>query len=222
MAAWGRATDPNPDQTLAVYQRALVKYDHQIRLLRNVKFWYLAPMYVGLLTGSVGLLKEHAEKGTLTWPAALYPLFYTLLFAAVWWLNEVHAVPQTTRRMRARGHIGEPQKENHNADTSQGRIMNPAMNLNRRSFLQTGAAFAAGQIVKAAPNERITVGHIGAGARAHELMQAVMANPNTEIVGVVDAYTGRVERAIDRTGRPRQGVSRRTTTCWPINPSTRS
>ena len=78
--------------------------------------------------------------------------------------------------------------------------MNPAMNLNRRSFLQTGAALAAGQIVRAAPNERITVGHIGAGARAHELMQAVMANPNTEIVGVVDAYTGRVERAIERTG----------------------
>jgi predicted dehydrogenase len=77
--------------------------------------------------------------------------------------------------------------------------MNPAMNLNRRSFLETGAALAAGQFVKAAPNERITVGHIGAGARAHELMQAVMANPNTEIVGVVDAYTGRVERAIDRT-----------------------
>src|SRR5437773_1138753 len=78
--------------------------------------------------------------------------------------------------------------------------MNPAMNFNRRSFLQTGAALAAGQIVKAAPNERITVGHIGAGARAHELMQAVLANANTQIVGVVDAYTGRVERAIDRTG----------------------
>ena len=73
------------------------------------------------------------------------------------------------------------------------------MNLDRRSFLQTGAALAAGQLMKAAPSERITVGHIGCGARAHELMQAVMANPGTEIVGVVDAYTGRVERAIDRT-----------------------
>jgi len=73
------------------------------------------------------------------------------------------------------------------------------MNLDRRSFLQTGAALAARQLVKAAPSERITVGHIGAGARAHELMQGVMANPGTEIVGVVDAYTGRVERAIDRT-----------------------
>jgi len=73
------------------------------------------------------------------------------------------------------------------------------MNLDRRSFLQTGAALAAGQVMKAAPSERIAVGHIGCGARAQELMQAVMANPGTEIVGVVDAYTGRVERAIDRT-----------------------
>ena len=94
------------------------------------------------------------------------------------------------------------------------------MNLNRRSFLEAGAAFAAGQLVKAAPNERITVGHIGAGARAHQLMQAVMANPNTEIVGVVDAYTGRVERAIDRTNGTRQGRTPRTTTCWPTSPST--
>lgn len=79
------------------------------------------------------------------------------------------------------------------------------MNLDRRSFLQTGAALAAGQLAKAAPNDRTTVGHIGTGARGHELMQAVMANPNTEIVGVVDAYTGRVERAIDRTkGRAKQ------------------
>src|SRR2546421_308723 len=74
------------------------------------------------------------------------------------------------------------------------------MSPDRRSFLEAGAALAAGQLAKAAPNDRVTVGHIGAGARAHELMQAVMANPNTEIVGVVDAYTGRLERAVERTG----------------------
>lgn len=73
------------------------------------------------------------------------------------------------------------------------------MNLDRRSFLQTGAALAAGQLIKTAPSDRITVGHIGTGARGQELMQAVMANPGTEIVGVVDAYSGRVERAISRT-----------------------
>ncbi len=95
------AADPSPDQTLEGYQRALVrKYDHQIRLLRNVKFWYLAPMYVGLLTCSVGVLKQQAEKGALTWPATLYPLVYTVLFAGIWWMNEVYAV-RKIERMRA-------------------------------------------------------------------------------------------------------------------------
>jgi hypothetical protein len=94
--------DPNPDQTLEGYQRAMVsKYDHQIRLLRNVKFWYLAPMYVGLLTGSVGLLKERVEKGAPIWLAVVFPLVYTVLFAFVWWLNEVYSVGKL-RRMRER------------------------------------------------------------------------------------------------------------------------
>jgi hypothetical protein len=93
--------DPNPDQTLAGYQLALVrKYDHQIRLLRNVKFWYLAPFYAGLLTASVGTLKERAEKGLLTWVDGIFPLFYTVLFAAIWWLNEIHGV-RKLERMRS-------------------------------------------------------------------------------------------------------------------------
>lgn len=106
-------SDPNPDQTLAGYQRALArKYDHQIGLLRNVKFWYLAPMYVGLLFGSAGMLKEHAEKGALKWLDALGPLFYTLVFAAVWWLNEVHTV-RKLQRMRTKLMAGgeEPQTQ---------------------------------------------------------------------------------------------------------------
>jgi len=54
--------DPNPDQTLAGYQQALVrKYDHQIRLLRNVKFWYLLPIYAGLLTLAGAMIKDRAE-----------------------------------------------------------------------------------------------------------------------------------------------------------------
>jgi hypothetical protein len=93
--------DPNPDQTLEGYQRALVrKYDHQIRLLRNVKFWYLAPMYVGLLIVSAGLLKERVEKGSPIGLAVLYPLVYTLVFAGIWWMNEVYAV-RKLERMRA-------------------------------------------------------------------------------------------------------------------------
>jgi hypothetical protein len=88
--------DPNPDQTLAGYQTALArKYDHQIRLLRNVKFWYLLPMYIGLLTLSAGIV---AEKGAFTWKDAFGPLIYTLFFAGVWWLNEVHTVRKLQRR----------------------------------------------------------------------------------------------------------------------------
>jgi hypothetical protein len=90
--------DPSPDQTLAGYQYALVrKYDHQIRLLRNVKFWYLLPMYVGLLTGSAGMLKEKAERGPLTWVDALFPAIYTLIFAGIWWLNEGYGLSKLQR-----------------------------------------------------------------------------------------------------------------------------
>jgi hypothetical protein len=93
--------DPNPDQTLEGYQRALVlKYDHQIRLLRSVKLWYLAPLYAALLTSSVGTFKERAARGAITWLDGLVPLFYTLLFAGIWWLNEVYGV-RKLERMRA-------------------------------------------------------------------------------------------------------------------------
>lgn len=52
-----------------------------------------------------------------------------------------------------------------------------------------------------AANDRIQVGVIGAGARSHELMQSLMSVQGAEIVGVVDAYQGRVERALERVGK---------------------
>jgi predicted dehydrogenase len=80
--------------------------------------------------------------------------------------------------------------------------------INRRQFIQrsagVGLALTASNFpVTARPksaNDRITIGMIGVGARAHELMQAIQAVPGTEIVGVCDAYKGRLERAVDRTG----------------------
>ena len=103
--------DPNPDQTLGGYQRALSeKYGHQIRLLRNVKFWYLAPLYVGLLTATAGMLKERAASGALTWADAIGPIVYTLVFGAIWWLNEVFTV-RKLQRMRAKLMSGEEDQE---------------------------------------------------------------------------------------------------------------
>ncbi|MDP2997608.1 MAG: gfo/Idh/MocA family oxidoreductase, partial [Bryobacterales bacterium] len=75
------------------------------------------------------------------------------------------------------------------------------MDISRRGFLHAGAV--AGLTPEArgvAANDRIQVGVIGAGARSHELMQALMAHPGAEIVAVADAYKGRVERALERVG----------------------
>ena len=75
------------------------------------------------------------------------------------------------------------------------------MPVTRRSFLQTGAALAAARPSGAyAANDRVQIGVIGAGARSQELMQALLALPGNEIVGVVDAYTGRVTRTRERVG----------------------
>lgn len=71
--------------------------------------------------------------------------------------------------------------------------------VSRRLFLGAGAGVLA-QAQSIAPTDRITVGMIGAGSRSHELLEAIKKVEGTEIVAVCDAYSGRVERAIERTG----------------------
>lgn len=71
--------------------------------------------------------------------------------------------------------------------------------LTRRTFLGAGAG-ALAQAEQTAPSDRITVGMIAVGSRSHELLEAIKKVPGTEIVGVCDAYSGRVERALERTG----------------------
>ncbi len=79
------------------------------------------------------------------------------------------------------------------------------MQLSRRTVLKAGlAAGGAAPSHPFAPNDRIQVGVIGTGARAHELIEALLANQGVEITALVDAYRGRVERALERTrGRAR-------------------
>jgi hypothetical protein len=90
--------DVDPSLDLRGYAQALVhRYDHQIKLLKSVKYWYLLPPYVGLLLGTVGILRDKARTGALSWSDSILPMFYTAVFAAIWWLNEVYSV----RRLRA-------------------------------------------------------------------------------------------------------------------------
>jgi predicted dehydrogenase len=88
--------------------------------------------------------------------------------------------------------------------------------LSRREFLTrsaTGGAAAAAVARSSmafvappdSPNDRLQLGFIGVGARVQSgVIQAAMAVPGVEVVGVCDAYQGRVQRAISRTnGRAR-------------------
>lgn len=79
--------------------------------------------------------------------------------------------------------------------------------MNRRDFMKQGAVLGAAAGV--APNtlgrsfqanDRITMGVVGSGARAQQLMGAVQQVPGVEIVAVCDAYKGRAKRAQARTG----------------------
>lgn len=74
------------------------------------------------------------------------------------------------------------------------------MSVSRRRFLQSSAGVAASMPAPAA-NDVIQVGVIGTGARSHELMAATLRLPEARITGIADAYTGRVERALERVGK---------------------
>ncbi len=80
--------------------------------------------------------------------------------------------------------------------------------ISRRIFMASsvvaGTAISSGMLsssdAAASPNEKITVGMIGVGARAHQLMETVKKVPGTQIVSICDAYKGRIERALERIG----------------------
>ena len=70
--------------------------------------------------------------------------------------------------------------------------------VSRRTFL-AGAGALASSALSAAPGDRVTIGMIGCGARAHELINGLRKTAGAEIVSVFDAYSGRLERAVERT-----------------------
>ena len=78
--------------------------------------------------------------------------------------------------------------------------------MNRRDFMKStvvagaAAAFARPGEAAVPPGDRLTVGFIGCGARAHEHLDDVKSMAGVEVVAVADAYTGRAERARARTG----------------------
>lgn len=70
------------------------------------------------------------------------------------------------------------------------------MELTRRELALLASAAAPRPV---AANDRVQVGFLGCGARAHELMRWLAAHPSAKITRVTDAYRGRMERAVERT-----------------------
>ncbi|HEX6210960.1 MAG TPA: hypothetical protein VF136_09290, partial [Methylomirabilota bacterium] len=79
--------------------------------------------------------------------------------------------------------------------------------MNRRDFLKSSvlAGVSASLAARASarpmpPGDRVTVGFLGCGARAHQLIETVQQVEGTEVVALADAYAGRASRARARTG----------------------
>lgn len=89
---------PAPEQTLLAYQRELMdRYDRQIRLLKSAKYWYILPLWAGLLLSAFALLQRTGSLAHF----GLMVAGVTLVNASLWWLNEVVAVRHLQHRRRA-------------------------------------------------------------------------------------------------------------------------
>src|ERR1035437_2392363 len=69
----------------------------------------------------------------------------------------------------------------------------------RRDFVESVAAGVAGTLMAPArvlgANDRIRIGVIGLGDRGKQDTRAAISCPDTEVVGVADVYTRRLEEA---------------------------
>jgi hypothetical protein len=87
----GPALDPSG--SVSEYTQGLLnRFDRQIRLLKAAKYWYLLPMYVGLVVMTLGPVLAGARTAKLSAVLVATLAGFTAFFGFVWWLNEVYAV----------------------------------------------------------------------------------------------------------------------------------
>lgn len=88
---------PVPEQTLGAYRQALVgRYDSRIRLAKSVKYWFILPMWLGLLLYDIA----YRVNGGNDIKFARVLIFVTASSAFAWWLDEGPAVRYLERKRR--------------------------------------------------------------------------------------------------------------------------
>jgi hypothetical protein len=86
---------PAPEHTLAVYRQELVeRYDRQIRLSKSVKYWYILPLWAGLMLNAAAYRVGGGDN--IRFLAIV--IFVTAVSAGVWWLNEGPGVRYLQRK----------------------------------------------------------------------------------------------------------------------------
>lgn len=78
------------DTLLACIQSSLSEVDHQIWLLKNIFWWYLLPILIGLSAVSASTLWHQQADGltTIIGLGAFYTVFYGLVYWGVYCLNQ--------------------------------------------------------------------------------------------------------------------------------------
>ena len=86
---------PARDQTMSDYHRALLdSYDRQIALVKDVKYWYLLPIWSGLVALSLAQWRIRRDSFT----CAVVITTYTLTYAFIWWINESPGIRYLKRK----------------------------------------------------------------------------------------------------------------------------
>jgi phosphoglycerol transferase MdoB-like AlkP superfamily enzyme len=86
-----RRKQPAKNQSLQMcLEDSLREVRHQIWLLKNVFWWYLLPILVGIGTVVASKLwhQRHTELTALIGLAVFYVVFYGLVYWGVYWLNQ--------------------------------------------------------------------------------------------------------------------------------------
>lgn len=93
---------PSRDRSAEAYRQALLdSFDRQIALLRSVKYWYLLPVWIGLIGLSLAQWRTHHSAMACVVSITVY----TAIFGAVWWLNESPGVRYLQRKQAELGSL---------------------------------------------------------------------------------------------------------------------
>jgi hypothetical protein len=78
------------DSLQSCVQNSLFQVNHQIWLLKNIFWWYLLPILLGLGAVSASTLwhKQQAGPATMIGLGAFYVVFYGLVYWGVYWFNQ--------------------------------------------------------------------------------------------------------------------------------------